>query len=76
MDFMYAQLESLEIAFLFPIPNRDVERQITHTSITTCITLPNLRLFWFGGISAYLNASVCRMTTPSPEACEFNSSSN
>ena len=58
------QLESLEIAFLFPIPNRDVERQLTHTPITTRITLPNLRLFWFRGVSAYLEAVLCRITTP------------
>jgi hypothetical protein len=32
------QLESLEIAFQFPVPNRDVERQLTHTPITTHYT--------------------------------------
>jgi hypothetical protein len=57
------QLESLEIAFQFPIPNRDVERQLTHTPITTH-TLPNLRLFWFRGVSAYLEAVLCRIVTP------------
>ena len=58
------QLESLEIAFTFPVPNRDVERQLTHTPITTHITLPNLRLFLFRGVSAYLEAILCRITTP------------
>jgi hypothetical protein len=58
------QLESLMIAFTFPVPNRDVERQLTHTPITTQITLPNLRLFWFRGVSAYLEAIICRITTP------------
>jgi hypothetical protein len=58
------QLESLEIAFSFPVPSRDVERQLTRTPITTHITLPNLRLFWFRGVSAYLEAVVCRITTP------------
>jgi hypothetical protein len=58
------QLESLYIIFTFPVPNRDVERQLTHTAITTHITLPNLRLFWFRGVSAYLEAVVCRITTP------------
>jgi hypothetical protein len=58
------QLESLEIDFSLPVPNRDVERQLTHTPITTQITLPNLRLFWFRGVSAYLEAVVCRITTP------------
>jgi hypothetical protein len=58
------QLESLDIVFTFPIPTRDVERQLSHSPITTHITLPNLRLFWFRGISAYLEAIVCRITAP------------
>jgi hypothetical protein len=58
------QLESLTIAFTFPVPKRDVERQLTHTPITTHVTLPNLRFFRFQGSSAYLEAVVCRMTTP------------
>ena len=57
-------LENLEIAFTFPVPNRDVERQLTHTPITTHITLPNLRLLGFRGVSAYLEAVVCHITTP------------
>ena len=58
------QLENLQIDFTFPVPNCDVERQLTHTPITTHITLPNLRLFVFQGVSAYLEAVVCRITTP------------
>ena len=58
------QLESLEIGFSFPVPNRDIERQLTRTPITTHITLPNLRFFRFWGVSAYLEAVVCRTTTP------------
>ena len=58
------QLENLEINFTFPIPNRDVERQLTHTPVTTHITLPNFRFFVFRGVSAYLEAIVCRITTP------------
>ena len=65
------QLESLVILFNFPVPNRDVERQLTHTPITTHITLPNLRLFWFRGVSAYLKAVVCRMTAPRLEKLEI-----
>ena len=64
-------LENLEIAFRFPVPNRDVERQLTHTPITTHITLPNLRLFWFRGVSAYLEAVVCRITTPRLESLKI-----
>jgi hypothetical protein len=66
------QLESLEIDFTFPVPNRDVERQLTHTPITTHITLPNLRLFWFRGVSAYLEAVVCRITTPRLESLQYS----
>jgi hypothetical protein len=61
------QLESLEVTFTFPVPNRDVGRQLagTHTPITTThITLPNLRLLCFRGVSAYLEAVVCRISTP------------
>ena len=58
------QLESLDTTFTFPVPNRDVERQLTRAPITTLITLPNLRLFGFRGVSAYLEAFVCRITTP------------
>ena len=65
------QLESLDIAFTFPVPNRDVERQLTDTPITTHITLPNLRLFWFRGVSAYLEAVVCRITTPRLESLQI-----
>jgi hypothetical protein len=58
------QLETLNVTFTFPVPSRDVERQLTHTSITTHITLPNLRHFAFRGVSAYLEAVLCRITTP------------
>ena len=64
-------LKSLEVAFSFPVSNRDVERQPTHTPITTHITLPNLRLFWFRGVSAYLEALVCRITTPRLETLQI-----
>ena len=58
------QLEGLDIAFTFPVPNRDVERQLIHTPITTYIALPNLRFFWFHGVRAYLEAVVHRIMTP------------
>ena len=58
------QLARFAIAFTFPVPSSDVERQLTHTPITAPITLPNLRLFSFQGISVYLEAIICRITTP------------
>ncbi|KAF8489539.1 hypothetical protein F5888DRAFT_1161275 [Russula emetica] len=58
------QLKSLVIHFTFPVSNRLVGRQLTHAPITIHITLPYLRFFWFKGVSAYLEAVVCRITTP------------
>ena len=58
------QLENLEIRFTFPVLNRDVEWQLTRTPITTNITLPNLRLSGFRSVSTYLEAVVCRITSP------------
>jgi hypothetical protein len=66
------QLECLAILLAFPVPNCDVERQLTHTPITTpIITLPNLRLFWFRGVSAYIEAVLCRITTPRLETLQI-----
>ena len=65
------QLESLRIVFTFGVPNREVEREVTHTPIPTHITLPNLRLFWFWGVSAYLEAVVCRITAPHLERLQI-----
>ena len=70
LSFM-PQLETLSIYFLFPVPNRDVERQLTHTPITTPITLPNLRHFDFSGVEAYLEALVHRITTPRLEKLQI-----
>jgi hypothetical protein len=58
------QLETLRVNFHSPIPNRDVQRQLFHTPITTHVTLPNLHWFGFGGASAYLEALLPQMTTP------------
>ena len=63
LSFM-PQLETLAVYFQFPVPNRDVERQLTHMPITTPITLPNLRHFEFRGVGTYFEALVHRITTP------------
>ena len=62
------QLETLAIFFLFPVPNREIERQLTRTPI---ITLHNLRVLWFLGVSTYLEALVHRITTPRLEKLEI-----
>jgi hypothetical protein len=56
------QLEMLLILFFFPVPNRDVERQLMRTPITTHVTLPNLRSFGFQAVSAYSEAVFSRIT--------------
>jgi hypothetical protein len=56
------QLEMLLIVFHFPVPNRDVERQLMRTPITTHVTLPNLRSFVFQAVSAYSEAVLRRIT--------------
>jgi hypothetical protein len=66
------QLETLRIYFKFSIPNRDVERQLTHTPIIAPITLPNLHRFQFRGVSTYLEALVHRITTPRLEKLNIN----
>ena len=58
------QLETLAVNFLFPVPNRDVEWQLTHTPITTPITLPNLHIFQWRGVGTYFEALIHRITTP------------
>ena len=63
LSFM-PQLETLAVYFQFPVPNRDVKRQLTHMPITTPITLPNLHNLWFQGVGTYLEALVHRITAP------------
>ncbi|KAF8482887.1 hypothetical protein DFH94DRAFT_691051 [Russula ochroleuca] len=63
LSFM-PQLETLAILFGFTVPNLDAERQLTHTPITTPVTLPNLHHIVFRGVSTYLEALVRRITTP------------
>ncbi|KAI0246828.1 hypothetical protein BJV78DRAFT_98776 [Lactifluus subvellereus] len=58
------QLEMLVIGFHSPLPNRDVERQLLDTPIMTHITLPNLRVLSFKGVSAYLEGLLARISAP------------
>jgi hypothetical protein len=62
------QLETLVIVFSFPVPNRDVERQVMHAPIMTHVTLPNLRWLRSKALAAYMEAIVHRIITciPSP----------
>jgi len=58
------QLEALVISFSSPIPTREIEGYMLHMPIVTHTTLPNLRSFGFGGVSAYLEALLSNMDTP------------
>ena len=66
------QLETLYFGFMFPIPNRDVERQLTHTPIMTTVALPNLRRFGFRGVGTYLEAILHRIATPLLEKLQID----
>ena len=65
-------LETLKIHFELSAPNRDVERQLIQTPIIAPITLSNLHVLYFRGVSAYLEAVVHRITTPRLEKLEIN----
>ena len=58
------QLETLLITFYSPLTNRDVGRQSLNTPIMTHITLPNLRVLIFTGVSAYLEGLLNRIRAP------------
>jgi len=66
------QLEMLLIFFYFPVPNRDVEMQLTRTPIMTHVTLPNLRLCGFQAVSAYSEAVVRQITAPRLERLQIS----
>ena len=61
------QLEKLQVGFHSPVPNHDVEIQLSDTPMRTHFTFPNLRWFGFQGVSAYLDALLSHMATPSLE---------
>ncbi|KAI0278459.1 hypothetical protein BGY98DRAFT_532356 [Russula aff. rugulosa BPL654] len=48
------QLKTLVVLFYFPVANHDVERQVSRIANLGHVTLPNLRHFWFRGVSAYV----------------------
>jgi hypothetical protein len=57
-------LQQLEIGFISPVSNSEIESQLSHTPITIQVTLPNLRRFTFWGNSGYLETLLPHMTTP------------
>ncbi len=65
------QLEILEIDFHFPVPSRDVARQLLHRPIITHLPLPNVRQLTLGGVMPYLEALLPRITAPLLEKLEI-----
>ena len=61
---LLTQLQKLTITSSSPVPNREIERQMSRMPNTTHTTLPNLRFFGFGGVSAYLEAFLSHMNAP------------
>jgi hypothetical protein len=57
------QLETFTIHFRYPLPNRDVERQLLSTPITTRHLL-HLHLLSFRGVSDYFEVLVARINAP------------
>ena len=57
-------LEELEIGFCSPIPNREIEGQLSHSPVITHVTLSHLWWFSFWGVSAYLEALLPHITAP------------
>ena len=66
------QLETLSIYFNHPIPDHDVQSQLTHTPIVAPFTLPNLRHLQFRGDSSYLETLVHRIASPRLEKLVIN----
>ena len=62
------QLETLLINFSFPVPNRNMDGQLTHMPH---VRLPKLRRLEFQGISAYMEAVAWRITTPRLEKLDI-----
>jgi hypothetical protein len=57
------QLKTVSIGFRMSTPNYDIERQLLNQQMTR-ITLPNLTVFRFLGVSAYLEGLLARITAP------------
>ena len=57
------QLEELSIGFSIPIPRPSAERELLGKQVTP-VTLPNLKLVTFQGVSAYLDRLIAQIRAP------------
>ena len=69
LSFM-PQLETLRVDYIVS-PLYEVKRQLVHAPAMTHVTFPNLRWFEFQGPKAYVEAVVCRITTPRLEKLDI-----
>jgi hypothetical protein len=58
-----SQLEKLSIGFSVPLPRPSAERELLSQQGTP-VTLPNLKVLKFKGVSAYLECLIARIRTP------------
>jgi hypothetical protein len=58
------QLQHLVISFLSSQVDHEIQQQLLDMSTITHTTLPNLRSFHFGGVSAYLEALLPHLNAP------------
>ena len=65
------QLQNLMITFSSPVPDPEIERQLSRMPMITHITLPNLRALTFRGVSAYLGPLLSHMNAPLLDMLSF-----
>ncbi|KAI0252421.1 hypothetical protein BJV78DRAFT_354994 [Lactifluus subvellereus] len=66
------QLESLAIAFDPHLINLDVDSQLLNIPLMTQVNLPNLRWFWFRGVSTYLDGLFTQISAPLLKTLSIN----
>ena len=66
------QIETLIFVLFNPVPNRDIERQLSHTPMMAATTLPNLHRFAFQGAGTYLGAILHRTSAPRLEKLQID----
>ena len=70
------QLETLIFVFVTPVRNRDIERQLTNTSMMTAVTLLNLGRFTFQGVGTWNLGAILFIGSPPLAPRSFNSTSS
>ena len=66
------QLESLTIAFESQFINLDFDSQLSNNPIVSQVALPNLRWFWFRGVSTCLDSLFAHISAPLLKTLSIN----